>query len=69
MIMQLETDKGYTYFADLYGWTGGTPGSIAAGRTDDLLTIIFNELDLQELGPCILRGDINGDHCSFPALQ
>ena len=58
MIMQVETAIGYLYFANIYGWTGGTAGSVAAGRTNDLLTIILNELDLQAPGLILLgRGE------------
>ena len=67
--MQVETATGYLYFANIYGWTGGTAGSVAAGRTNDLLTIILNELDLQDPGPMLLGGDINGDPVCFPALH
>ena len=69
IIMQLEITTGYLYLADIYGWTGGNPGSIAAGRTNDILTILLNELDLQDEGPSIIGGDINGDPSSFPVLQ
>ena len=69
MIMQYETKNGDNFIDNIYGWTGGTIGSIPAGRTDDLLTIVFNELELQDPGPAMCCGDINGDPNCFPVLQ
>ena len=50
----------------MYGWTGGIKGSKAADRTNDLLAIAANEFELQEPGPKMLVGDLNGDLESLP---
>ena len=55
--------------ANAYGWTGSIKGSKAADRTNDLLVIASNELDLQEPGPKMLVGDLNGDLEGLPIVQ
>lgn len=50
MIMHFETSEGICYIANVDGWVGGTKGSIAAGRTNDLATIILNDLRAQGTG-------------------
>ena len=54
---------------NIYGWTGGVKGSKAADRTNDLLAIIANEFDMQEVGPKMIVGDLNGDLESLPIIQ
>ena len=54
---------------NIYGWTGGVKGSKTAKRTNDLLTIGMNELELQEPGPKMLTGDFNGNLANFPVIQ
>ena len=68
-IMQYETSTGPSFLTNIYGWTGGVQGSVAAGRTNDLIKIALNELALQPEGPQLLCGDINGDTCNFPCLH
>lgn len=69
LIMHYETNEGLSYLANLYGWTGGVQGSIAAGRTNDLIKITLNELSSPLEGSKFICGDINGDTANFPALH
>ena len=52
----------------VYGWTGAYVGSAEAARTDALLERIFADMDLQEAGPRLIVGDLNGDVEAFPVL-
>ena len=69
LIMQYETSTGASFMTNIYGWTGGVQGSVAAGRTNDLIKIALNELALQPEGPQLICGDINGDTCNFACLH
>ena len=69
LIMHYETTDGLSFLTNVYGWTGGSLGSIAAGRTNDLLKIAWNELALQPDGRSLMCGDINGDTVNFPILH
>ncbi len=44
----------------VYGWTNGLGDAEAAARTDDLLSLICADMDLQEEGPKLVVGDLNG---------
>ncbi len=42
------------------GGLGGETNDEAAARTDDLLTLTIQDLQLQQDGPKIIVGDVNG---------
>ncbi len=44
----------------VYGWTNAEANDEAAARTDDLLTLIVQDLQLQEVGPKLIAGDFDG---------
>ena len=48
LIMHYETSVGPCYLANIYGWTGGVSGSVAAGRTNDIIKVALNELAEQQ---------------------
>ena len=52
----------------IYGWTGGTNGSIAADRTDDIFTIMLDQFKLLPHGPKLIAGGINGNTGNFPTV-
>jgi hypothetical protein len=55
--------------ANIYGWTGGTPGSNEAERTDDILAIVRQQFKEMLPGPKAIVGDFNGTVEAFPTLQ
>ena len=59
MIFNFDLDGTNLVVAILYGWTGGQKGNEAAARTDDLLTIVQQELEAMDPGPKMIMGDIN----------
>jgi hypothetical protein len=65
----LDTDGIMLMIAIVYGWTGGTKGSIACQRTDDLMAIIKEEFEACPCGPKLIMGDINGDLADFPTIS
>ena len=69
LIQQWELQCSMIQVANAYGWTGSIKGSKAADRTNDLLTIASNELELQEPGPKMMVGDFNGDLEGLPIVQ
>jgi len=54
--------------ANIYGWTGGQPGTIEAERTDDLLAIVRKQFSEMPAGPKAIVGDLNGPVKAFPTL-
>ena len=67
-IIEVELEEGKLQITDLYGWAGAIKGSTAAKRVDNLLATAANELEMQEFGPKMIVGDMNGD-LDFPTIQ
>ncbi len=52
----------------VYGWTGADTDHQAACRTDDLLCIIHQDMMMQQDGPKLIVGDLNGSLATFVAF-
>ena len=53
--------------ANIYGWTGGRPGTPEAERTDDLICICKVQFESMAPGPKAICGDFNGPIEAFPS--
>eukprot|EP00973_Karenia_brevis_P083643 11604614-Karenia_brevis.AAC.1 len=54
---------------NVYGWTNGHLSGLAADRTDDMMSIIFNELHAQPQCPVLIIGDLNATTQDLPTLH
>eukprot|EP00973_Karenia_brevis_P024824 3420373-Karenia_brevis.AAC.1 len=57
------------YVVNIYGWTGGLEGNVAAMRTNDLLDAVAHEFHLLPPGPRMIVGDLNADTSHIPVLH
>ena len=69
MILNFDLEKDTLPIGIIYGWTGGTKGTVAADRTNDLLDIMLEQMALLPEGPKIIAGDFNGTHDSIQHLN
>ena len=69
MILNFDLEKDTHPIGIVYGWTGGAKGTIAADRTNDLLDIMLEQMELLPEGPKIIAGDFNGTHESIQHLN
>ena len=67
-IYNFDLDGTNLVIAIIYGWAGGKKGNEAAARTDDLLTIVQNELNAMDPGPKMIMGDINAGTEALPTI-
>ncbi len=49
----------------VYGWTDADKNEEAASRTDELLSLIVADMDMQGFGPKMIVGDLNGSLPTF----
>ncbi len=63
---QISKDKTVLIY-NVYGWTSAAKNKGQAQRTDDILDMIFSDVQQQPKGPVFIAGDLNGDVGSFPA--
>eukprot|EP00973_Karenia_brevis_P093592 12418051-Karenia_brevis.AAC.1 len=54
---------------NIYGWTNGHISAKSSQRTNDMLQIVFQELQSQPVGPRVILGDLNADPQDIPSLQ
>ena len=53
----------------VYGWTGADTDNSVASRTDNLLCIIHQDMLMQQPGPKLIVGDLNGTLAKFEAFN
>ena len=62
--------KGQTVaVANIYGWTAGNDKEEQAQKTDDLMCVVFQEVESWNIQHYIIAGDINGSTDRFPVLR
>ena len=69
MSLNFDLEKDTLPIAILYGWTGGTKGTIAADRTNDLLDTVLKQMSLLPEGPKLIAGDCNGTQDSIQHMH
>jgi exonuclease III len=55
--------------ANIYGWSGGEPGSKEAARTNDIITIVRMQFAKMKPGPKMICGDLNARTEALSTLQ
>ncbi len=62
------TEGIFVMIYNVNGRTGASGDKLAAARTDNLIDMVLEDWDMQEDGPKMLVGDLNGNLADFPAL-
>ena len=68
MIYELDLAARCMLVAVIYGWTGAEKNNEASERTDDLCTVMLEELEQHAKGPVLVMGDLNGEPECFPTI-
>ena len=69
MILNFDLEKDTLPIAMIYGWIGGTKGTIAADRTNDPPDIVLEQMSLLPEGPKLIAGDLNGTQDSIQNMH